>query len=200
MDCSLPAFSISGIFQARILEWVPFPSPGESSQPRNWIQVSCIAGRPFTLWAVYVCIKRVYNHFQTCYKLCVHVRTQSFPCWVVPRIGSVWAAFQSSLTQYLVSGRPRCPSYPRLPWNCWGVSVEVYVPHHDISPPRAGAIPLFISVSPEVCNTRHVPVKLGKCPLDQTGLWAEAGKRGELGPPWVWAIRQSQWSFFNYFY
>ena len=30
---------------------VPFPSPGESSQPRDWSQVSHIAGRSFNLWA-----------------------------------------------------------------------------------------------------------------------------------------------------
>ena len=27
MDCSLPGFSVHGIFQARVLEWVPVPSP-----------------------------------------------------------------------------------------------------------------------------------------------------------------------------
>ena len=29
MDCSLPGSFIHGIFQARVLEWVPFPSPGD---------------------------------------------------------------------------------------------------------------------------------------------------------------------------
>ena len=29
MDCSLPGSSIHGIFQARILEWVAIPSPGD---------------------------------------------------------------------------------------------------------------------------------------------------------------------------
>ena len=33
MDCSLPGFSIHGIFQARILDWVPFPSPGDLPDP-----------------------------------------------------------------------------------------------------------------------------------------------------------------------
>ena len=33
MDCSLPRFSIQGIFQARILEWVPFPSPQDLPNP-----------------------------------------------------------------------------------------------------------------------------------------------------------------------
>ena len=33
MDCSLPGSSIHGIFQARILEWVPCPSPGDPPKP-----------------------------------------------------------------------------------------------------------------------------------------------------------------------
>ena len=35
MDCSLPGSSIHGIFQARILEWVPISSSRGSSQPRD---------------------------------------------------------------------------------------------------------------------------------------------------------------------
>ena len=31
IDCSLPGFSVHGIFQARILEWVPIPFSGGSS-------------------------------------------------------------------------------------------------------------------------------------------------------------------------
>jgi len=33
MDCSLRDSSIHGIFQARELEWLPFPSPGELPDP-----------------------------------------------------------------------------------------------------------------------------------------------------------------------
>ena len=33
MDCSPPSFSVHGILQTRILEWVPFPSPGDLSDP-----------------------------------------------------------------------------------------------------------------------------------------------------------------------
>ena len=29
MDCSLPGFSARGIFPARILDWLPFPPPGD---------------------------------------------------------------------------------------------------------------------------------------------------------------------------
>ena len=45
IDCNLPGSSVQGIIQARILEWVAISSSRGSSQPRNWTQVSCIAGR-----------------------------------------------------------------------------------------------------------------------------------------------------------
>ena len=35
MDCSLPGFSIHGIFQARVLEWIAISSSRGSSQPRD---------------------------------------------------------------------------------------------------------------------------------------------------------------------
>ena len=44
-------YMVHGILQARILEWVVFPFSRRSSQPRDQIQVSCIAGRFFTSWA-----------------------------------------------------------------------------------------------------------------------------------------------------
>ena len=51
MDCSLPGSSIHGILQARVLEWVAISFSRGSSWPRDRTQVSCIAGRRFTLWA-----------------------------------------------------------------------------------------------------------------------------------------------------
>ena len=33
MDCSLPGSSVHGIFQARLMEWVAFPSPGDLPDP-----------------------------------------------------------------------------------------------------------------------------------------------------------------------
>ena len=35
MDCSSPGFSVHGISQARILEWVPFLSPGDLLSPKT---------------------------------------------------------------------------------------------------------------------------------------------------------------------
>ena len=51
MDSSLPCSFVHGIFQARILEWAAISFSRGSSQPRDWTQVSHIAGRRFTLWA-----------------------------------------------------------------------------------------------------------------------------------------------------
>ena len=51
MDCSLPHFSIHGIFQARVLEWVAISFSRGSSQPRDRTWVSHIVGRRFTIWA-----------------------------------------------------------------------------------------------------------------------------------------------------
>ena len=48
MGCSLLGSSVHRILQARILEWVAIPFSRGSSQLRDQIQVSCIAGRFFT--------------------------------------------------------------------------------------------------------------------------------------------------------
>ena len=50
MDCSPPGFSVHGILQAKILEWVATPSSRGS--PRSWDRThvscgSCIAGKIF---------------------------------------------------------------------------------------------------------------------------------------------------------
>ena len=49
--CNPMDYTVHGILQARILEWVAFPFSRGCSQPRDWIQVSCIAGGFFTSWA-----------------------------------------------------------------------------------------------------------------------------------------------------
>ena len=49
--CDPMNYTVRGILQARILEWVAFPFSRGSSQPRDRTQVSCIAGELFTSWA-----------------------------------------------------------------------------------------------------------------------------------------------------
>jgi len=51
VDCRLPGFSVHGILQARILEWVTISFSRGSSQPRDWIRVSSVGDRRFNLWA-----------------------------------------------------------------------------------------------------------------------------------------------------
>ena len=47
MDCSLSGSSVHGISQTRILEWLPFPSPGDLSQPGIEHMSPSLAGRFF---------------------------------------------------------------------------------------------------------------------------------------------------------
>ena len=49
--CDSMGFTIHGILQGRIMEWVAFLISRGSFQPRDWTQVSCIAGGFFTSWA-----------------------------------------------------------------------------------------------------------------------------------------------------
>ena len=51
VDCSPAGSSIHGILQARILEWVAISFSRGSSLPRDWTQISHIAGRFFSSWA-----------------------------------------------------------------------------------------------------------------------------------------------------
>ena len=48
MDCSLPGYSVHGISQARILEWVSISFSRGSSQPRDQTCISCLVGGFFT--------------------------------------------------------------------------------------------------------------------------------------------------------
>ena len=49
MDHSPSGCSVHGILQARLLEWVAISSSRGSSPARDRTQVSCIAGRVFTV-------------------------------------------------------------------------------------------------------------------------------------------------------
>ena len=60
MDSSLPASSVQGIFQARVPEWVAISFSMGSSQPRDWTQVSRLAGRCFTFCATREAFNPIY--------------------------------------------------------------------------------------------------------------------------------------------
>ena len=50
--CRQIIYQVSHQGSPRILEWVAYPFPRGSSQPRNRTRVSCIAGWFFTNWAI----------------------------------------------------------------------------------------------------------------------------------------------------
>ena len=65
-------YTVHGVLQARILEWVAFPFSRGSSQPRDQAQVFCIASVFFTSWAtreafrvkkfLQTLVSRAFNH------------------------------------------------------------------------------------------------------------------------------------------
>ena len=53
MDYRPPVSSVHGILYARIMEWVAISFSRGSSWPSDRTRVSCIAGRFFTIWALW---------------------------------------------------------------------------------------------------------------------------------------------------
>ena len=51
MDCSSPGFSVHGICQTRILEWVALPSSRGSSWPRDRTHIFCVGRQILYHWA-----------------------------------------------------------------------------------------------------------------------------------------------------
>ena len=94
LDCSLPGFSVHGILQARMLEWVAMPSSRGSSWPRNQAHiscVSCIAGGFFICWAIREALfyvrgnTRVWAHWHHSFHMCLsYLGPEScvFPSWI----------------------------------------------------------------------------------------------------------------------
>ena len=62
VDCSPPGFSVHGILQTRILEWVAIPFSRGSSRPRDRAWVSRIAGRFFTVWTTREAFMKVIHY------------------------------------------------------------------------------------------------------------------------------------------
>ena len=50
MDCSLPGFSVHGIFQTIVMEWIAISFSRGSSWPRDQTRVSHIVDRRLRLW------------------------------------------------------------------------------------------------------------------------------------------------------
>ena len=72
--CGPMDYTVHGILQARILEWVAVPFSRGSSQPRDRTQVSHIAGGFFTRQATRKAIVLWYTYGQMfCMCVCVNI-------------------------------------------------------------------------------------------------------------------------------
>ena len=86
--CDLMDYTVHGFLQARILEWVAVPFSKASSQPRDWAQVSCIAGRFFFNWA----IREAHKSLHQIWKKHWHIFNRN---WQLTSANSVYCAFNS---------------------------------------------------------------------------------------------------------
>ena len=73
--CHPMDYTVHGILQARILEWVAFPFSRVSSQSRDRTQVSHIAGRFFTSWTT----REALNTKPWCVLLCDESYSNIYP-------------------------------------------------------------------------------------------------------------------------
>ena len=105
-----PGSSVHWSLQARTLEWVAISFSRDSSWPRNWTLVSCIAGRFFTIWATR---KALYP---------LHLKGNP-GIWILsrkPRIEKDWVDKEAQFSRSVMSdslwphglqyARPPCPS------------------------------------------------------------------------------------------
>ena len=79
--CDPMDYTVRGILQARILEWVAFPFSRSSSQTRDQTQVSHVAGGSFTSWPTREAPNWQCLHFQVIFHVCKREQTQMW-LWV----------------------------------------------------------------------------------------------------------------------
>ena len=83
-------YTVHGILRARILEWVACPFSRGSSQHRDWAQVSCVAGRFFTNWAIREAHRQVTQSKSKYAMAPYRIKKQSFllrSCWHWEKVG-----------------------------------------------------------------------------------------------------------------
>ena len=123
MDCSLPGFSVHGIFQARVLEWVAISFSRGYSWPRDWTQVSCIAGRRFTLRAVVIRIEHL-NSIFFFFSLNTVLQTFALFAGLTPPGLVGWDPLRGALPSDGIQFTEYCYPLPN-PWDKEGFSTEL---------------------------------------------------------------------------
>ena len=99
MDCSPPGSSVHGILQARILEWVAGPPPGDLPDPgikATSFMSPALAGRLFTTSATWdACISiYIYAYAHTYIHICI--------CIYIYKFMHIWA----SLVAHMIKNLP----------------------------------------------------------------------------------------------
>ena len=133
----LPGSSVHGILQARILEWVAITFSRGSSRPRDWTQVSHIAGRLFTIWTNREALKLPFDSskknspnplsFRRTLSPSEGSRWQLCSIFTAPQTEHIPAdnseySVSSQLWQGCSDGPPPKPQWPLLlscPWGFW---------------------------------------------------------------------------------
>ena len=115
--CDPMDYAIHGILQARILEWVAVPISRGSSQPRDWTQVSCIAGGFFTSCATREAYSWPHGQLNLWYGLCLLYITDPFSSFLGSQIScSVrWCV----LRVCKVREKPDCPCLQLVGFSQW---------------------------------------------------------------------------------
>ena len=96
MNCSPPGSSVHQILQARILKWVAIPFSRESSWPRDWTWVSCIAGIFFTIRATREA-PHLNNSYNNSFVSSIYSQFSNFPDCVINILKSAldWIKIQT---------------------------------------------------------------------------------------------------------
>ena len=122
MDCSLQGSSVRRILQA--LEWGAIPFSRGSFQSRDKTQVSCIAGKFFTVWATrFPLLKNIQTEKNTCQLVLVlslHLLCPSavppFLCWKSLFSSSLMTSSKAHSGSHLLGWVPVLWRHPCLSW------------------------------------------------------------------------------------
>ena len=102
MDCSPEGFSVHGIFEATILEWVVISFPRRSSWPSDWTCVSCIG-------------RQILYHQATCeaiIELLAESKEQTASDgWLAVSLCLLWSRNSSRSTSRCVASNPFKPHF-----------------------------------------------------------------------------------------
>ena len=122
LDCSPPGSSVLGIFQARICKWVAISFSRWSSWPRDRTEVSCFAGRFFTIWATRKAISSVQF---SCSVVWLFVTSWTAALLAFPSITNSWSLLK---LVHLVGDatQPFILCHPLLLWPSIFPSIRVF--------------------------------------------------------------------------